>query len=40
MNRDLTVKWTKAASALTGAACKQVESASGLVREQAAMAGR
>ena len=40
MNRDLTVKWTKAASALTGAACKQVESASGLVREQAAMAGQ
>ncbi len=40
MNRDLTVNWTKAASTLTGAACKQVESASSLVREQAAMAGR
>jgi RimJ/RimL family protein N-acetyltransferase len=36
MNRDLTVQWAEAASALTGAVCKQVESASGLVREQAA----
>ena len=40
MNRDLTVKWTEAASALTGVVCKQVESASGLVREEAATAGR
>ena len=40
MNRDLTVKWTEAASALTGAACKQAESASGPLRERAAMAGR
>ncbi len=36
MNCDLTVQWAEAASALTGAVCKQVESASGLVRGQAA----
>ena len=38
MNRDLTVKWAEAARALTGVVCKQVELASDLVREQAAMA--
>jgi RimJ/RimL family protein N-acetyltransferase len=39
MNRDLTVKWTEAASALTDVVCKQIESASGLGRE-GATAGR
>jgi GNAT superfamily N-acetyltransferase len=40
MNRDLTVKWAEAASALTGAVRKQapVEPASDLVREQPTMA--
>jgi len=42
MNRDLTVKWVQAASALSGVACEQVpaESAGDVVREQAATAGR
>jgi RimJ/RimL family protein N-acetyltransferase len=42
MNRDLTVKWVQAASALSGAACEQVpvEPADDVVREQAATAGR
>ena len=42
MNRDLTVKWVQAASALSGVAGEQVpvESAGDVVREQAAAAGR
>ena len=42
MNRDLTVKWVQAASALSGVACEQVpvEPAGDVVREQAATAGR
>ena len=42
MNRDLTVKWVQAASALSGVAWEQApaESAGDVVREQAAMAGR
>ena len=42
MNRDLTVKWAQAASALSGVAWEQVpvESAGDVVREQAATAGR
>jgi GNAT superfamily N-acetyltransferase len=42
MNRDLTVKWVQAASALSGVAWEQVpvESAGDVVREQAATAGR
>jgi GNAT superfamily N-acetyltransferase len=42
MNRDLTVKWVEAASALSGAVWQQVpvESAGDVVRERAAMAGR
>ena len=42
MNRDLTVKWVQAASALSGVAWEQApaEPAGDVVREQAAMAGR
>ena len=42
MNRDLTVEWVQAASALSGVACEQApaESAGDVVREQAATAGR
>ena len=42
MNRDLTVKWVQAASALSGVACEQApaEPAGDVVREQAATAGR
>ena len=42
MNRDLTVKWVQAASALSGVACAQVpaEPAGDVVREQAATTGR
>jgi len=42
MNRDLTVEWVQAASALSGVAWEQApaESAGDLVREQAATAGR
>ncbi len=42
MNRDLTVKWVQAASALSGVAGEQVpvEPAGDVVREQAATAGR
>lgn len=42
LNRDLTVTWVQAASALSGVAGEQVpaESAGGVVPEQAAMAGR
>ena len=42
MNRDLTVTWVQAASALSGVACAQApaEPAGDLVREQAATAGR
>ena len=42
LNRDLTVTWVQAASALSGVAGEQVlvESAGDVVREQAAMAGR
>ena len=42
MNRDLTVKWVEAASALSDGVCEQVpvESAGGIVREPATMAGR
>jgi RimJ/RimL family protein N-acetyltransferase len=42
MNRDLTVTWTQAASALSGVACDQApaEPAGDLVREQAATARR
>ena len=42
MNRDLTVKWVQAASALSGVASEQVpaEPAGDVVREQAATAGR
>ena len=42
MNRDLTVTWVQAASALSGVAGEQApaESAGDLVREQAATAGR
>jgi hypothetical protein len=42
LNRDLTVKWVQAASALSGVAGEQVlvESAGEVVREQAAVAGR
>ncbi len=42
MNRDLTVKWVQAASALSGVAGEQApaESAGDIVREQAATAGR
>ena len=42
MNRDLTVKWVEAASALSGVVREQVpvESAGDVVRERAAMAGR
>ena len=42
LNRDLTVTWVQAASALSGVAGEQVpaEPAGDLVREQAAMAGR
>jgi len=42
MNRDLTVKWVEAASALSGVVCEQVPvgSAGDVVPEQAAMAGR
>ena len=42
MNRDLTVKWVQAASALSGVAGEQAptEPAGDLVREQAATAGR
>ena len=42
MNRDLTVKWLQAASALSGMAWEQVpvEPAGDLVRERAATAGR
>ncbi len=41
LNRDLTVTWVQAASALSGVACGQVpaESAGDVVREQAATAG-
>ena len=42
MNRDLTVKWVQAASALSGMACEQApaEPAGEVVREQASSAGR
>jgi GNAT superfamily N-acetyltransferase len=42
MNRDLTVEWVQAASALSGVACEQApaESAGDVVRERAATAGR
>ena len=42
MNRDLTVKWVQAASALSGVACEQApaEPAGDVVRQQAATAGR
>ena len=42
LNRDLTVTWVQAASALSGVACEQApaEPAGDLVREQAATAGR
>ena len=42
LNRDLTVTWVQAASALSGVAWEQVpvESAGDVVREQAATAGR
>ena len=42
MNRDLTVKWVQAASALSGVAREQApaEPAGDVVREQAATAGR
>jgi hypothetical protein len=42
MNRDLTVKWVEAASALSGVVGEQVpvEPAGDAVRERAAMAGR
>ena len=42
LNRDLTVKWVEAASALSGVAGEQVpvESAGDVMRERAAMAGR
>ncbi len=42
MNRDLTVKWVQAASALSGMACEQApaELAGEVVREQAGSAGR
>jgi hypothetical protein len=42
MNRDLTVKWVEAASALPGVVGEQVpvEPAGDAVRERAAMAGR
>ena len=42
LNRDLTVKWVQAASALSSVACEQAlaEPAGDVVREQAAMAGR
>ena len=42
MNRDLTVKWVQAASALSGVACEHApaEPAGDVVREQAATAGR
>ena len=42
MNRDLTVEWVQAASALSGVACGQApaESAGDVVPEQAATAGR
>ena len=42
LNRDLTVKWVQAASALSGVAGEQIpiESAGDVVRERAAMAGR
>jgi hypothetical protein len=39
MNRDLTVKWVEAASALSGVACEQVpaESAGDIVGERATL---
>ena len=42
MNRDLTVEWVQAASALSGMACEQApaELAGEVVREQASSAGR
>ena len=42
MNRDLTVTWVQAASALSGVACEQApaEPAGDVVRQQAATAGR
>ena len=42
MNRDLTVKWVEAASALSGVVCEQapVEPAANVMRERAAMTGR
>ena len=42
MNRDLTVKWVQAASALSGVAWEQApaEPAGDVVREQAATPGR
>ena len=42
MNRDLTVKWVEAASALSGVVCEQapVEPAADVMRERAAMTGR
>ena len=42
MNRDLTVEWVQAASALSGVVCEQApaEPAGDVVREQAATAGR